>query len=160
MAREQPIELFMPPNILKAKVGGNFAGIDVAAMRRAEAALETLKANFTDYVGADVRHLEDSRDRFVAQRDTCGLEAVYRASHDIRGQAASFGYPLVARVAASLCHLIEAAKRPGDLPLALLEAHVTTIRVIFRDRIKAGANLVAEELSRELEARVAEAAGR
>ena len=32
MARQQPIELFMPPNMLKAKVGGGLGGIDMAAM--------------------------------------------------------------------------------------------------------------------------------
>ncbi len=33
MAREQPIELFMPPNMLKAKVGGgpNLHGVKMAA---------------------------------------------------------------------------------------------------------------------------------
>ena len=36
MAREQPIELFMPPNMLKAKVGGGtFSGLDMAAIKRA-----------------------------------------------------------------------------------------------------------------------------
>ena len=41
MAREQPIELFMPPNMLKAKVGGGgFSGLDMAAIKRAEAAME------------------------------------------------------------------------------------------------------------------------
>ncbi|MDB6097571.1 MAG: hypothetical protein JWN58_274 [Gammaproteobacteria bacterium] len=154
MAREQPIELFMPPNILKAKVGGNFAGIDMAAMRRAEAALDILKTNYAEYVGTDVQHLEDSRDRFAAQPDKTQLDGLYRASHDIRGQAATFGYPLVARVATSLCHLIEATKLPSALPLALVDAHVSTIRVIFRDKIKDGANQVAEELSCELEGQV------
>ena len=49
MAREQPIELFMPPNMLKAKVGGLFSGIDMAAIKRAETAMETLKSEFTGW---------------------------------------------------------------------------------------------------------------
>jgi len=44
MARQQPIELFMPPNMLKAKVGGTFVGIDMAAVNRAEAAMDALKS--------------------------------------------------------------------------------------------------------------------
>ena len=35
MSRQQPIELFMPPNMLKAKVGGSFVGLDMAAINRA-----------------------------------------------------------------------------------------------------------------------------
>ncbi len=33
--RQQPIELFMPPNMLKAKVGGGLGGVDMGAMKRA-----------------------------------------------------------------------------------------------------------------------------
>jgi hypothetical protein len=32
MAKQQPIEIFMPPNILKAKVGSVAGGIDMAAI--------------------------------------------------------------------------------------------------------------------------------
>jgi hypothetical protein len=50
MARKQPIELFMPPNMLKAKVGGGKGGLDLAAMERAEAAMEELKSEFSDWI--------------------------------------------------------------------------------------------------------------
>ena len=40
MAKEQPIEIFMPPNVLKAKVGGTGV-LDLGAIKRAEAAIDT-----------------------------------------------------------------------------------------------------------------------
>ena len=43
MKREEPIELFMPPNMLKAKMGSGHGGVDMAALKRAEAAMEELK---------------------------------------------------------------------------------------------------------------------
>ena len=39
MAKQKPIEIFTPPNILKAKMGGTGAGLDSAALKRAEAAM-------------------------------------------------------------------------------------------------------------------------
>ena len=64
MAREQPFELFMPPNILKAKVGGNsFNGLDMAAIQRAETALEELKSEFAGWAADDVKKLEAARER-------------------------------------------------------------------------------------------------
>ena len=36
MKREDPIEIFMPPNILKAKAGGRHGGLDMGAIKRAE----------------------------------------------------------------------------------------------------------------------------
>ena len=49
MAHDQTTELFMPPNMLKAKVGGGLGGIDMAALKRADAALETLSAEYADF---------------------------------------------------------------------------------------------------------------
>jgi chemotaxis protein histidine kinase CheA len=159
MPKEQPIELFMPPNMLKAKVGGSIGGLDVAAIKRAEAAMETLKAEFTDWISDDVNRLSRSRDRFAKLRDAETRDDLFRAAHDIKGQAATFEFPLVARIASSLCKLIDATQAPDALPLVLVDAHVTTIRIIFRDKIKDASNRMAVELVEELEARVAETTG-
>src|SRR4051812_15359018 len=61
MARKQPIELFMPPNMLKAKVGGGAGGMDLAAISRAEAAMEALQGEFGDWLADDVKTLTLAR---------------------------------------------------------------------------------------------------
>ena len=43
MTSRHPIELFMPPNMLKAKLGGGSGGSDIAALQRAQEALESLE---------------------------------------------------------------------------------------------------------------------
>jgi chemotaxis protein histidine kinase CheA len=156
MPKDHPIEIFMPPNMLKAKVGSSIGGIDVAAIKRAEAAVETLKADFADWIGDDVEKLIKARDRFASARDAATREALFRAGHDIKGQAATFEHPLVARVASSLCKLIDATAEPASLALNLVDAHVGAIRIIFRDKIKDGADRIALVLAEELEARVTE----
>ena len=66
MSRQHPIELFMPPNMLKAKVGGTFAGLDMAAVNRAETAMEALKSEFANWAQDDVRRLVAARNDFAA----------------------------------------------------------------------------------------------
>jgi chemotaxis protein histidine kinase CheA len=158
MPKEQPIELFMPPNMLKAKVGGSIGGLDTAAIKRAEAAMETLKTEFAGWIGDDVDRLGKSRDRFAKTRGADARDELFRSAHDIKGQAATFEFPLVARVASSLCRLIDTIAAPDALPLVLVDAHVTAIRIIFRDNIKDQSNRMAIELAEELEARVTEIA--
>jgi chemotaxis protein histidine kinase CheA len=157
MPKEQPIELFMPPNMLKAKVGSSIGGIDMAALKRAEAAVEVMKVDFQDWIGEDVERLVKARERFGADKTGDARAALLRASHDIKGQAATFEFPLIARVATSLCKLIEATPVPERIPLGLVDAHVAAIRIIFRDKIKDTENRMATELCAELEARVIEA---
>lgn len=146
----------MPPNMLKAKVGGSIGGLDMAAIKRAEAAVETLKSDFADWVGDDVERLSAARDRFAAHKDAAARDELFRAGHDIKGQATTFEFPLIARVASSLCKLMDAMTAPNDVPLHLIDAHVGVIRIIFRDGIKDSSNRMAIELAEELEARVVE----
>ena len=154
MSKEQPIEIFTPPNTLKAKVGGSGGGIDQSAVKRAEQALANLKTEFGDWITADVQMLVASRDAFIADPSQDRQGDLYRASHDLRGQARTFEFPLVERVAASLCRLLDA---PGAARAsALIDAHVSAIRIIVRDNIKDRTNAMASTLAKELETRVAE----
>ncbi|MGD0865633.1 MAG: Hpt domain-containing protein [Rhizomicrobium sp.] len=155
MAKQPPIEIFMPPNILKAKVGGTVVGLDMGAVSRAEQAMEGLKTEFANWINDDLRRLIDARDAFFAEPGEETQEILFRMGHDLKGQALTFGYPLAARVAASLCRLLDGRNATAELPL--VDAHVEAIRVIVRDNVKHNAPQVAALLATELEARVAEA---
>ncbi len=71
----------------------------------------------------------------------------------MKGQATTFEYPLIARVASSLGKLMEELKSPEQVPLPLVQAHVDAIRVIFRDKIKDISTRTALILVEELENR-------
>jgi len=154
--RQQPIELFMPPNMLKAKVGGGLGGIDMAAMKRADGALDTLKSEFADWIASDVKTLIDARARYAKTPDAPSRDALMRAAHDIKGQAATFNFPLIARVAGSLSRLIGDLPSSQTLPLGLVDGHVNAIQVIHRQGIQDTNDKMAQTLCAELDARVEE----
>ena len=156
MARQQPIELFMPPNMLKAKVGGGLGGLDMGAMKRAEAAMETLKSEFCDWIADDVKALIAARARYAAAPDAESRDALLRAAHDIKGQAPTFNYPLIARVAASLSRMIGELPPDTALPLSLIDAHVSAIQVIHKSAVQDTGDATAQALCAELDARVDE----
>ncbi len=157
MSRQHPIELFMPPNMLKAKVGGTFAGLDMAAVNRAETAMEALKSEFANWAQDDVRRLVAARNDFAADPGEASRAGLLRAAHDMKGQAATFNYPLIARVAGSLSQLIHDTPARAEVSLSLVDAHVNAIHVIYRDKVMDMSNKVALVLAEELEARVADA---
>lgn len=154
MGKQQPIEVFMPPNVLKAKVGGNgVVGLDMSAIKRAEKALAELKTEFADWIIADVAKLTAMRDVYAKMPDAENLRALYRAAHDLKGQGTTFDFPLVTRVAASLCNLTEAVIS-RDPPVTLIDAHVDAIKIVVRDNIRDATNAMATMLTAELEGRV------
>ncbi len=73
--------------------------IDPAALARAEAALAALGQDYLTWARADVAALQGA----VAARDWDGL---HRVAHNAKGQAATFGYPLVTILAGRLCTLV------------------------------------------------------
>jgi hypothetical protein len=149
---KRPIEVFMPPNMLKAKVGTG--GLDSSAIKRAEAAIDDLKDEFGAWIVADVNRLVDTRDGYKAQTNADTLGNLYRASHDLKGQASTFDFPLVARVASSLCKLTDDTTFGLELPIALINAHVEAIKVIVREEVKDPTHQTGTVLAGELEQQV------
>ena len=155
MARQQPIELFMPPNMLKAKVGSG--SLDLGAIARAESALQALSGEFRGWAAQDLQRLVLAHEGYVKHPAPQTRAALVRAAHDLKGQAASYGFPLVGRVAWSLSRLLGEMPENGDLPAGLVDAHVDAMQVIFRENISDGNNAIVRLLCTELDARVSEA---
>jgi len=151
MGKQKPIEIFTPPNILKAKMGGTGAGLDSAALQRAEAAMAGLKSEFAQWMEADVDALSSSRDAYAHQATDETKNRLYRASHDLKGQALTFEHPVVARMAASLCKLLDGT--PAT-PLVLIDAHVNAIKILVRQNVRDVADPTTNALAAELEAQV------
>ena len=88
----------------------------------------------------------------LSEHDVLGDLA--RAAHDLHGQGASFGYPLVTQVARSLDRLVSAAPLglwSQSLPRAL-EMHLEALTTIIGKKIRGDAGLLGERLMRQLAA--------
>ena len=153
---QQPIELFMPPNMLKGKVGaGGSGGVDLAAaIKRAESAMEQLKGEFSGMASDAVGALSTAHQAYTAKPDADSRAALLRASLDIKGLAATFDFPLMARVAGSLSRLLGETPQDRPLPIKLVEAHVAAVQVIHRKAITGMDDKLTLALLAELESQV------
>ena len=78
-------------------------------------------------------------------------DALFRAAHDIKGEAATFGYPAIGIVAHCLCRLLEHTPDMTHIPLALVEQHVDAIRaIVARTRRVPISRIVVDALTRRL----------
>lgn len=137
--------------MLKAKAGGTGRGLDSAALKRADDALQTLKTEFAEWMNADLEKLAASRNAFASDPDAGTRDRLYRASHDIKGQALTFEHPVVARMAASLCKLLDGTP---DAPLLLIDAHVNAIRILVRQNVRNMSDPTTNAVAAELESQV------
>jgi hypothetical protein len=151
-----PPQVIRPPNPLRAKVGG-FGGIDANAIAKAEAALKAMSAQFGQWLNDEVTKLNQAQADIRAKGYTPETaEALYFRAHDLKGLGATYQYPLVTRIAGSLCRMMDDAEKRMQAPVAILDAHVDAIRAVVRDEIQTDDHPVGRDLAETLEARVAE----
>jgi HPt (histidine-containing phosphotransfer) domain-containing protein len=101
---------------------------------RAEAAMEKLAGEFTAWMYDECERLEAAREDVVRHGLTQKTHGpLFRAAHDIKGEAATFGYPALAGAADSLCRLLEHTPQLTHIPITLLDQHVSAVRAIFRE---------------------------
>jgi chemotaxis protein histidine kinase CheA len=138
---EDPItesyEVIQPPRALKAKarVLTEAEAARFNPIAEAENALEKLSVNFQEWLDDQVAVLRDAHaDGVAAGFSEEATRALFRAAHDLRGQAATLGYPLAGEIAASLCRLFDHIPAGGHVPRDLVRLHVDAVRAIVAER--------------------------
>ena len=145
-------EIITPPNKLR-KVVSEVTVKDFAddPVTRAEQALAQLAGEFVTWMNQECDRLDAARREIQARGFTVETHrALFHAAHDIKGEAATFGFPAVAPPADSLCRLIEHTPDITRIPIALVDQHVDAIRAITRESTRPDVAILADELTRRL----------
>ena len=117
---------------------------------RAEAALKTLSNQFDDWMIAECDGLTAAWQRAQDKLTRKNRDELFRAAHNIKGDATTFGYPAAAAVAGSLCRVIEFSPNVAALPIDIVDHHVRAVIAIVREHTHANAREIARELSARL----------
>ncbi len=157
MGKAKPIEIFTPPNALKAKVGGSLSPMDRGAVAKADAALSNLSTEFQSWIEDELNRLEEAWALFTSQSDKIiAVTNVHAVAHDLKGLAKTYEYPLVGRMAASLCRLTNDEVDRSKSPENLIRAHIDGVRAAIKGRIKTEEHPVGSILVTEMETQVSD----
>lgn len=123
------------------------------ALRRAEQAIENLDINYPEVAAPKVKTIfgyivRMTKGETLSPEDQ---EAMYRESHDIKGQGGSFGYPLLSEIAASLCVCIEHGNKENTHYIAILNNHITALKLILEKNIKGAGGKAEQELIKTIQ---------
>ena len=118
---------------------------------RAEKALADLSGEFKSWMVIETERLAGAHAAILRNGFTsASREELFRAAHDIKGDAATFGFPSAAAAAESLCRVIEHAPDLAKVPSELIAHHINAIQAIVAERTKLDTISMASELSRRL----------
>ncbi len=118
---------------------------------RAEKALAGLSGEFKNWMTVEADRLSAAhaavlRDGFTNEN----RDELFRAAHDIKGDAATFGFPSAGAAAESLCRIVEHAPDLDQVPPELITHHINAIQAIVRERTKLDTATTASKLSKQL----------
>ena len=145
-------EVITPDNKLRRALSTvKFTNPKDDPVARAEAALAGLSGEFAGWMHEECERLDTARHQVKANGfNRATRDALFNAAHDIKGEAATFGYPAVAPPAASLCRLIEHTPDLSTIPITLIDQHVDAMRAIVREHSRPGVEDLADALTRRL----------
>ena len=155
-----PAQVIRPPNTLRMKVGGGFGGIDAGAIAKAEEALKAMSAQFGQWLQDEIVKLDKAQiDIRTLGYNAATAEALYFRAHDLKGLGTTYQYPLVTRLAGSLCKMLDDPAKRMAAPVIILDAHIDAIKAVVRDKIQTDEHPTGKALAETLEARTAEHLG-
>ena len=144
-------EVLTPQNKLRKALSDRPLAPGDDPVARAERALAELSTEFGAWMQQECERLDKARRAVRSTGFTRNArEQLFHAAHDIKGEAATFGFPAVAGAADSLCRLIEYAPDATKIPLELVDQHVDAVRAIFREYSRSDAIALATLLNKTL----------
>src|ERR1700738_2154501 len=118
---------------------------------RAEKVLAGLSGEFKNWMSIEADRLSAAHATILEHgRTNLTRGELFRPAHDIKGDAATFGYPSAAAAAESLCRIIEHAPHLDAVPSNLIGHHINAIQAIVHENTRLDTISMANELSRQL----------
>ena len=144
-------EIIQPKVDLRKKIKVVQSDGDFDPVAKAEQALKRLSVNFNMWMSEEIEKIHtawQSIEKDGVTDET--LEALFRSSHDIKGQAQTMGFPIAGTIAGSLCNLIEHVPDRSKLPKDILQKHVQAISAVVKEDAREEDNVVGKALAHEL----------
>ena len=148
MSDKPKVEFIDNPNPIRSKVRVE-QGVDPANLiRRADKQVQKLSGEFEEIFATTIPALGQEMEAVRASNgeDKEALDRLRQLLHDLRGQAGTFGYPLVSQVGDSACKFIDLSERIGSAETEVLGMHIDALKAVSQAKIKGDGGAVGAEL--------------
>ncbi|SDF52796.1 MULTISPECIES: Hpt domain-containing protein [Thalassobaculum] len=148
MTDKHKVEFIDNPNPIRKKVRVEQGADPANLIRRADKQVQKLSGEFEEIFAATIPALGEAMEavRKSDGADKDALGQVRRMLHDLRGQAGTFGYPLVSQVGDSACKFIDLSDQIGAPETEVLGMHIDALKAISQAKIKGDGGPVGAEL--------------
>ena len=114
-------------------------------VERAEAVVEQVKASYDGRLESELEELLDEFETMQAE-GRLDLDQLHDRVHEIRGEAGTFGYPLVSEIGRLLCELLAPMDQVGEAEKQAIETHLRAIQTVVTRKVKGTGPDVAKQI--------------
>lgn len=118
------------PSIAERKLGADYVApmrLDPRVLNQMQSTIRTLETKYAEALSAQVAMLQLLVEPAV-KGDSDARRRLYSLSHDMRGLAGTFGFPIAGRFADSLCRFVENCHEEDWRDGSVIRFHVDAIR--------------------------------
>ena len=136
---DEILEVIIPPNVLKEKVGNDAKGaIDLEALEKAEEVIASMADGYLESVADDMRRMDEAFAKLEAATGDRKeeLQEVFHESLILKGQGGSFGYDLMTAIGNELCLFIEKLDKAGPKEVVAVKLHIDSMKLVISEDIK------------------------
>lgn len=146
-------QIFYPKNKVKNKVGSG--GLPTELLSKADEAVVALKEDYCAIVEEQLENIwkifHGVQDGTVKLED--GIADIMQAAFNFKGEARSFGYPMIGQLGGSLYRFTDA--NPSVANLDIIKLHLEAIGAVARHKIQDDSHPIAKEIAKNLEIAIA-----
>ncbi len=148
MSDSNEVQYFHLPNRLKTKAGPRKRVDSESLFAEAEAKLAELTDDYMASAGADLARIQAALAAAEAEPATAAahLETLRSLVHDMKGQGATFGYPLVTEIGQSLHEFLTELSAPREIALKIIGHHVDALSSVIKNDIQGDGGEVGREV--------------
>jgi chemotaxis protein histidine kinase CheA len=142
------------PNELAKKVPKQ-GGVDPEkAFANAEKIVRDMASQYVDKLGEDIRLMKDLAAAYRRDPSSDNLDKLFRLIHNMRGQGATFGFPLITEIGRNFCRYVREKPAGKAVMPELVDQHLKALQVVHDQSIKGGGDDVSREVVKALGALV------
>ncbi|HAH08927.1 MAG TPA: hypothetical protein DCL48_02365 [Alphaproteobacteria bacterium] len=144
-------------NALREKLAGGQGGaigLSEEVLAQVQSAMESLAEDYPDWVAKQIVDMRAHHARLIDtpedRRKTYDL--IRCIAQELKGQGATFGYPLVSTFAQSLLDPTAPSAPLTDNNVEIIKAHIDAIAAVMNDRVKGNGGQIGKDLTAQLKA--------
>lgn len=138
------------PNELARKVPKTGGVPPEKAFQNADRIVQQMAAEYVEKLAGDIAEMKRLAAAYRTSPTPETLDALFRLIHNMRGQGATFGFPLITEIGRNFCRYVRERPKGTAVNDDLIDQHVKAMQVVYDQSIKGSGDEIAQAVVQAL----------